>query len=168
MTNLKKISFYKKITEAVIDGDSNKLKILLTQLKDSFDCIEALNEASKNGYDECVKLFISKSNIKINKSQALFLASINGHAECVKLLIPLHDPRDNNSHELRSSTQNNHNDCVELLLPYSDISARRLKDWKCISSDIKQVILSYFSKITLNYNLLSKDEIAKFRKNNKI
>ena len=146
----------KKIIEAAKNGDYEQLRLLIKQSENSNDYNKALEYASKNGHTECVKLLIPVSDTK--NCNALSWASICGHTECVKLLIPVSDPKANNSEALIWAGENNNNDCVELLLPHSDISAWSKEEWRNIDPDVQNIILSYYSKISLEQNVLSNND----------
>ena len=159
----------KQITEAAANGNTEQLNLLIAQYKNSINFGEALESASQNGHIECVKLLLPVSNPKFNKSQALRLASENGHTECVKLLIPISDPKVIKSYALRWSAINNYTECVELLLPHSDISNWCEKEWQYISCDMQNIIRSYYSKVSLEQNvLLGDDKILKNKNTHKI
>ena len=159
---------------------------------------KALWHASENGHVECVKLLIPISSPKDNSDYALYLSSKNGHAECVKILIPVSRPMANNSIALQSaannghtecvklltsssdkkvcqvsslylSAYNNHQECVKLLLPYSNISKWGEETWKGVSFEMQNTIRSYFSKISLEQNVLpGNNQNSKTKKSRKI
>ena len=132
-------------------GKTELLNGLIKQSINGVDYNKALCLTSANGHTECVKLLIPVSDPK--NCNALSWASISGHAECVKFLIHVSDPKINNSYALRMAAEKDHFDCVELLLPHSDISKWDNNNWSFISFNVKQIIVSYFSKIFLEQNI---------------
>ena len=201
MTNIKEKSLYRKTSEAAIAGDLEQLKRLVKQITNPNDYNEALQLSAINGHTECVKLLIPLSDPKKNGSYALRLASEKGHTECVKLLIPVSDPKADNSYALRWASEIGHTECVkllipvsdvktnnsqalrwasesnnncfELLLPHSDISKWGSGHWENINSDIRNIIRSYYSKISLERSLIenglpNNNQISKSKKSHKI
>ena len=173
MTKIEEKALSKKIFEATQMGYEEKLRKLILQLKkfsdcSEADCTEALELASEKGYAPCVKLLIPVSKPKAGKSCALLWASFGGHTECVKLLIPVSDPKSDNSGALRLASMKDHQDCVELLLPHSDISKFSDKEWLKISSDMQNIIRSYYSKTSLEQNVLFNNQISDSKKIHKI
>ena len=189
-------SLFTKIIKEATVGNADQLKILIKQ-SSSIDCGKALIISAAKGHTECVKLLIPVSDQKTNKSealrwscynghaecakllisvsdqktnnQALGWATCNGHTECVKILIPVSDPKSNKSEALLWAAEDNHNDCIKLLLPHSDISKWGENQWKDINSDTQKFIKSYYSKTSLEQNVLPiNDQILKPKKSRKI
>ena len=151
---------------ASLEGHAECVKLLIPVSDPKANESIALLTASNCGHAECVKLLIPVSNVKANNSQALSYAAVAGHLECVKLLIPVSNPKSNKSRALLWAAEVNRYDCIKLLLPYSDISKWNDYTWQHVDHDIKQNILSYYSKVSLMCNISTNNN--KTKKSHKI
>lgn len=78
-------------------------------------------KAAINGDVERVRLLLPFSKPKTTESKALRLAANGGHLDVVKLLIPVSNPKVNHSSPLRIAVREGHEEMALILLPVSDV-----------------------------------------------